>query len=86
MTVKCANCDKDSIYKVVIPGIDPIFYCHKDLPMRLHDRAMRGDFALPIEEPKIVAPVVVAEDIPAETPVEEKKPVKKAAPKANGSV
>jgi len=54
--MKCVNCDKDAMYKVEDPGANPLHYCHKCLPLRLHARARKGDYALPIvddEAPKV---------------------------------
>lgn len=47
--VKCANCENKADYTTADPGVSPVSYCAKCLPIWLRDRASAGHF--PLVEP-----------------------------------
>ena len=49
--MKCVNCDTDAVFTVDNPGANPLDYCGKHLPARLHDLAVAGKYPLRKEEP-----------------------------------
>ena len=84
--MKCANCENQAAYSVTDPGVNPVDYCVKCLPLHLRPRAIDGQLPLrgQVLTPPLPEPVV---EIPAEPVVEEvvEKPVKKKSTKKKTS-
>lgn len=47
---KCDNCDKEALYLLSDPGVNPVYFCSTCLPDWMRERASLGQLDIPKKE------------------------------------